>query len=74
MAEFQCNARGTLALMPDMMPYDSDGVDVTLIRWMLSLTPEERLDVMQGAARGLAEARGENADRQLSDDRRDAGQ
>jgi hypothetical protein len=25
-----------------------DGVDVTLIRWMLSLTPEERLAVLQG--------------------------
>lgn len=25
----------------------ADGVDVTLIRWMLSLTPMERLDVLQ---------------------------
>ncbi|HEX4422897.1 MAG TPA: hypothetical protein VH165_33505 [Kofleriaceae bacterium] len=25
-----------------------DGVDVTLIRWMLSLSPEERLAVLQG--------------------------
>ena len=25
-----------------------DGMDVTLIRWMLSLTPEERLAVLQG--------------------------
>ena len=24
-----------------------DGVDLTLIRWMLSLTPAERLDVLQ---------------------------
>jgi hypothetical protein len=24
-----------------------DGVDLTLIRWMLSLTPEERLRVLQ---------------------------
>ncbi len=24
-----------------------DGVDVTLIRWMLSLTPLERLEVLQ---------------------------
>ncbi len=23
--------------------YDAEGVDLTLIRWMLSLTPEERL-------------------------------
>ena len=27
---------------------DDDGVDVTLIRWMLSLTWEQRLDVLQG--------------------------
>jgi len=30
-----------------MAPYNADGVDVTLIRWMLSLTPSERLDVLQ---------------------------
>jgi len=28
--------------------YSEDGVDLTLIRWMLSLTPAERLDVLQG--------------------------
>ncbi len=28
-------------------PADDDGVDVTLIRWMLSLTPTERLQVLQ---------------------------
>ncbi|MDM8535941.1 hypothetical protein QUF70_04235 [Desulfobacterales bacterium HSG17] len=27
--------------------YSDDGVDLTLIRWMLSLTPEERLDVLR---------------------------
>jgi hypothetical protein len=27
--------------------YSEDGVDLTLIRWMLSLTPAERLDVLQ---------------------------
>jgi hypothetical protein len=30
-----------------MSPYGSDGVDVTLVRWMLSLTPAERLAVLQ---------------------------
>lgn len=29
------------------MPEDADGVDVTLIRWMLSLTPAQRLEVLQ---------------------------
>jgi len=32
-----------------------DGVDVTLIRWMLSLSPEERLAVLQGFADSVAE-------------------
>ena len=27
--------------------YDENGVDLTLIRWMLSLTPAERLQVLQ---------------------------
>jgi hypothetical protein len=27
--------------------YSEDGIDVTLIRWMLSLTPAERLRVLQ---------------------------
>jgi hypothetical protein len=27
--------------------YSEDGVDLTLIRWMLSLTPGERLQVLQ---------------------------
>jgi hypothetical protein len=26
-------------------PYDSSGVDVTLIRWMLDMTPAERLQM-----------------------------
>lgn len=30
-----------------MFPYASDGVDVSLIRWMLSLTPAERLQTLQ---------------------------
>ncbi|MCX5895277.1 MAG: hypothetical protein NTZ51_05540 [Proteobacteria bacterium] len=27
--------------------FSSDGVDLTLIRWMLSLTPAQRLNVLQ---------------------------
>ena len=34
---------------------DDDGVDVSLIRWMLSLSPEERLDVLQGFVDSVAE-------------------
>jgi hypothetical protein len=36
---------------------DDDGVDLTLIRWMLSLTPSERLDALQGFADSLYELR-----------------
>lgn len=34
-----------------------DGVDLTLIRWTLSLTPLERLELLQDWADGLAELR-----------------
>ena len=27
--------------------YSEDGVDLTLIRWMLSLSPAERLEILQ---------------------------
>jgi hypothetical protein len=42
---------------PVAVPQDppDDGVDVTLIRWMLSLTPDERLDVLQGFVDSVAE-------------------
>jgi len=44
--------RDDLILPPDAPPetepaYAEDGVDLTLIRWMLSLTPDERLRVLQ---------------------------
>lgn len=31
----------------DNPAYSEDGVDLTLVRWMLSLTPTERLNVLQ---------------------------
>ena len=36
-----------------------DGVDLTLIRWMLSLTPAQRLQVAQSAADSLQRMRAE---------------
>lgn len=36
-------------LEPDVSP---DGVDLSLIRWMLSLTPLERLEALQDFADG----------------------
>ena len=38
-----------------------DGVDVTLIRWMLSLTPAERLDTLQQFVDSVLEARAANS-------------
>ncbi len=32
---------------PSESAYSEDGVDLTLIRWMLSLTPTERLKVLE---------------------------
>ena len=39
--------------------HSEDGVDLTLIRWMLSLTPADRLDVLQQHARSVLSLRGE---------------
>jgi hypothetical protein len=40
---------------PAGAPEPDDGVDVTLIRWMLSLSAEERLAVLQGFIDSVAE-------------------
>ncbi|MGA2772599.1 MAG: hypothetical protein ABSG26_17465 [Bryobacteraceae bacterium] len=41
-------------------PYDGSGVDVTLIRWMLGMTPAERLQVLQSFVDATWKARGAN--------------
>lgn len=41
-------------LLPEESP---DGVDLTLIRWTLSLTPLERLELLQDWVDGLTELR-----------------
>ena len=38
-----------------------DGVDLTLIRWMLSLTPAQRLDVLQEHVRTILRMRDETS-------------
>jgi hypothetical protein len=43
----------------DRPAYSEDGVDLTLIRWMLSLTPAERLQVLQDTIRSIKELRNE---------------
>lgn len=41
----------------DLPTHSPDGVDLTLIRWMLSLTPGQRLQVLQGAVRSIERMR-----------------
>jgi len=45
---------------PADSPYNSSGVDVTLIRWMLDMTPAERLQVLQSFVDATWKARGAN--------------
>jgi hypothetical protein len=42
--------------------YDSNGVDLTLIRWMMDMTPAERLETLQAVVNVLWEARETGAD------------
>jgi hypothetical protein len=46
---------------PEVLEYSADGVDLTLIRWMLSLTPAERLQVLQRFVNSVEEIRAQNA-------------
>jgi hypothetical protein len=48
-----------LSLAPTHSP---EGVDLTLIRWMLSLTPLERIEVLQAAIDSIGRLRGEASD------------
>ena len=41
--------------------FSEDGVDLTLIRWMLSLTPEERLRTLQNNVLSLLKLRDGNS-------------
>jgi len=41
--------------------YSEDGVDLTLIRWMLSLTPTERLQTLQQSVQSLMRLRNESS-------------
>jgi hypothetical protein len=51
-------ASESLDLSPDPLLEESpDGVDLTLIRWTLSLTPLQRLEFLQDWVDGLAELR-----------------
>ena len=42
--------------------HSPEGVDLTLIRWMISLTPQERLEVLQTSIRSLERLRRDDAE------------
>jgi hypothetical protein len=52
-------------LSPDedtpLTDYSEDGVDLTLIRWMLSLTPAQRLQVLEENVNAILRIRELNA-------------
>ncbi len=51
---------------PDDLPeYSEDGVDLTLIRWMHSLTPAERLQVLQDSIDCIEDIRAAQTQTQL---------
>jgi hypothetical protein len=47
--------------LPPEPEYSEDGVDLTVIRWMLSLSPAERLEVLQGHVNAIEAIRELNA-------------
>lgn len=59
--------------MDTQAAFAPDGVDLTLIRWMLSMTPDERLDALQGFIDALWELKGDDAETRFSLDPADAG-
>lgn len=42
--------------------HSPEGVDLTLIRWMLSLTPAERLQTLQDNVQSLLRLRGQDVE------------
>jgi hypothetical protein len=50
----------------DRPAYSEDGVDLTLIRWMLPLTPAERLQVLQQYVDSVLNIRAWNSESRLS--------
>ena len=49
------------SMPPEQPGREADGVDVTLIRWMLSLSPAERLDALESFLKAFEQVREANA-------------
>jgi len=56
-----CSSEEAPAIQNEQLTYSDDGVDLTLIRWMLSLTPSERLQILQQNVQSLARLCNESA-------------
>jgi len=56
-----CSSEKAPAIQNEQLNYSDDGVDLTLIRWMLSLTPSERLQILQQNVQSLARLCNESA-------------
>ena len=54
--EFQPGATPT---QENWLTHSEDGVNLTVIRWMLSLTPAERLEVLEQTIRSIMKICGE---------------
>ncbi len=50
-----------LAVREPVPDYSEDGVDLSLIRWMLSLTPAERIDFLEDRIADILTIRALNA-------------
>lgn len=57
----QANGDRPEAVVEKQRTHSEDGVDLTLIRWMLSLTPLERLRELQRSATALRKLRDASA-------------
>jgi len=57
------NKRKCLSLFAEQLP-KGDGVDRSLIQWMLSLTPTQRLQILQHNIRSIMRLRRGKANRQ----------
>ena len=56
-ADLPSDYKGAVSEAQEEQMYSDDGVDLTLIRWMLSLTPTERLKTLQQSVQSLMRLR-----------------
>jgi hypothetical protein len=62
MGDQPTHSRDAKILRDEAETHSPDGVDLTLIRWMLSQTPRERLETLQAAVWSIMRLRGEDTE------------